>query len=57
MSQKTWADRSPEERKQIERNRENASFKNPFSGKNKAQRNRLHGAFAAMKSTLNPTRL
>lgn len=50
MSQKTWADRSPEERAQIERNRENASLKNPFRGKNKAQRHRLNAGFFAMNS-------
>jgi len=50
MKDKTWAERSPEERDQIQFNREQARYKNPFSGKNKAQRQRLHTAFTAMRS-------
>jgi hypothetical protein len=45
---KQWSDRSPEERDQIAINRERASYENPFTGKNKAQRQRLHAAFNAM---------
>lgn len=46
--QKAWAQMSPEEKDQIEKNRKAASYKNPFSGKNQAQRRRLHAAFYAM---------
>lgn len=48
QNQKTWADRSPEDRERIERNRSNTSYNNPFSGKNRAQRERLHNGFMAM---------
>lgn len=50
--QKKWSDRSPEEREQIEINRSRASYSNPFTGKNQAQRNRLHSGFNAMASIL-----
>jgi hypothetical protein len=46
--QKTWAQRTPEEREKIKQARENASYNSPFTGKNKAQRARLHNGFAAM---------
>lgn len=46
--EKNWNDRSPEQRAQIELNRSRASYLNPFSGKNKAQRQRFHAGFNAM---------
>lgn len=49
---KAWSDRSPEEREQIKLNRECGNNKHPFSGKNRAQCNALHGAFNAMASPL-----
>lgn len=48
-----WNRRSPEERAKIEEARSAASYNNPFSGKNQAQRQRLHYAFMAMHSGLN----
>lgn len=50
MPSRTWENHSPEERAAIQINRERASYNNPFSGKNRAQRNALHGAFNAMAS-------
>lgn len=46
---KAWAERSPEEREQIEKNRSKWSINNPFSGKNRAQRARLQNGFFAMR--------
>lgn len=49
-TQKNWKDMSSEEREQIAINRSRASYLNPFSGKNAAQRHRLHDGFNAMAS-------
>lgn len=48
MKQPNWTDRTPEEREQIAINRSRASYHNPFNGKNRAERNRLHNGFNAM---------
>jgi hypothetical protein len=48
-SEINWNYYNPKERKQIEMARSRANYKNPFSGKNTAQRRRLHSAFWAMK--------
>jgi hypothetical protein len=50
MPSRTWTHLSAEESEQIKINRERASYKNPFHGKNMRQRYALHGAFNAMAS-------
>lgn len=44
---------SADERAQIESNRTVATYDNPYSGKNRAQRERLNDAFVAMQSARN----
>lgn len=45
-----YQDRSPDDKEDIRINRERASSKNPFSGKNYIQRLRLQRAFTDMAS-------
>lgn len=51
-TEKRWTDRSPEEQEQIRINRERASYRNPFTSKNRAARYRLNAGFNAMASRL-----
>lgn len=48
--ERNWNDRTAEEREHIAINRSRASYRNPFNGKNSAQRRRLHAGFNAMAS-------
>lgn len=43
-----WNNLSAEEREQIASNRSRASYNNPFSGKNRSQRQRLNTGFNSM---------